>query len=481
MRNSKLVQSLTGISVRELKSFEEFVYSPYFNKHEKSRQLCKLLINILHNDDLNSLNREFLFKKLFPKQAYNLQRLKDLFSQLMELFELFIQVEEMDNRKIESRINGLEYCYNARLTKAYKSNFNRLEKQIESSGQRDSQYHFWKYRFHSIEDEYLMSQEDRTLVRGLQSKVDHLDVFYLSMKLKESCNMINRMNVHQSDYTIRNLDEILGIIRSDWEYFSSFPSIEVYYSTFLTLSEPEIESYFEEFIKLLKSKIHYFSPGDARELFTYARNYCTKKINTGGEIYLKKLSDIYREMIKNGLIYEKNMISEWSLKNIITVEGRLKHFRWAEEFLAAHENRISSLNEQNAYWYNLASLFYWKGDYGKVMELLQKVEFVDVYYQLGARSMLLRSYYEMNEIETLLSLVHSFEVYLLRSKHVSPYQKKSHQHFIRLTKRMALLCDKMETLPKKERISEKERLIKSIQRSKFATNSTWLLEKAEEI
>ena len=54
------------------------------------------------------------------------------------------------------------------------------------------------------------------------------------------------------------------------------------------------------------------------------------------------------------------------------------------------------------------------------MEQLREVEYEDFSYNLGSKSMLIPTYYELDEIEPLYSLLDSFRTYLSRHKEEMP-------------------------------------------------------------
>ncbi|MEL7533759.1 MAG: hypothetical protein AAFN10_20770, partial [Bacteroidota bacterium] len=123
-------------------------------------------------------------------------------------------------------------------------------------------------------------------------------------------------------------------------------------------------------------------------------------------------------------------------KNLVALGTRLKQYEWTEDFIESYRERLNPEVQENAYRYNLAYLLMAQSQYSRVLRLLAQVEFTNVFYQLGAKTILARVYYETEEYESLLMLLKNFRAYLSREKSLSPQQRILYQNFIRVLKLM---------------------------------------------
>ncbi|MEO8664048.1 MAG: hypothetical protein ABI462_01015 [Ignavibacteria bacterium] len=126
MLKSSLLEIIRTFSKEELKSFEDFVRSPYFNKKEN---VIKLFFEIKkYAPDLKdeNLEKEKVWKVLFPDAGYNYGIMKNLIFDLNKLVEQFII--SLKFNKDEYKQN--EYLMNALLdreiNKIYKNKFNSI-------------------------------------------------------------------------------------------------------------------------------------------------------------------------------------------------------------------------------------------------------------------------------------------------------------------------------------------------------------------
>ena len=77
-----------------------------------------------------------------------------------------------------------------------------------------------------------------------------------------------------------------------------------------------------------------------------------------------------------------------------------------------------------------------QGKYREVKRLLMSVEFTNLFYQLGSRAILIRTYYELGEYESLLYLLDSFRIFLRRNRKVTDTRRRAYLKLIRITRQM---------------------------------------------
>ena len=96
MANStKLYRRLSALSLTDLKRFQDFLNSPFFNRQHLTGRLFQLLTSFHPHYDVDE---EWLFGKLFPEEKYNNSRLRSLRANLLKLLHRFLlqlQLEEM--------------------------------------------------------------------------------------------------------------------------------------------------------------------------------------------------------------------------------------------------------------------------------------------------------------------------------------------------------------------------------------------------
>ena len=100
------------------------------------------------------------------------------------------------------------------------------------------------------------------------------------------------------------------------------------------------------------------------------------------------------------------------------------------------------------------------------MTLLQEVTLKEVLFNLDARRVLMRIYYELGEFSALDSLLESFTVFLHRQKNLG-YHKNNYQNLIKFVKKLLQIDLKDEVL--------KSQLKQDIDDTLELTERDWLL------
>jgi len=214
-----------------------------------------------------------------------------------------------------------------------------------------------------------------------------------------------------------------------------------------------------------------FPREELNDMYIFARNYCAQKINNGESNYLYEVFDLYRMLLNDQVLLVNGHLSQWDYKNIVAVALRLGKYDWARQFIRDFKDKLRPEERQNAYSYNLANYHYYRKEFEETMLLIRDVEFTDTYYHLDCKVLLLKSYYELGEIQALLSLIDSFYMYLKRNKAISEFQRSSYLNFLRIVRKLLRL---------KPGDGQKQAALKlELDRSHPIANVSWLKEKLD--
>ena len=97
MQKTKLVEVIQGLNDKEIKRFDEYVNSPFFNKNDKVIELLKFLRKYHPNFDNSRFTKENAYKAVFgARQKFNVQKLRNIMSQLFKLLEAYLVQLEFD-------------------------------------------------------------------------------------------------------------------------------------------------------------------------------------------------------------------------------------------------------------------------------------------------------------------------------------------------------------------------------------------------
>ena len=246
------------------------------------------------------------------------------------------------------------------------------------------------------------------------------------------------------------------------------------------LNSGEIQAYHEARKTLLRQE-SYFSRTDLIFMYNYLMNFCIGKINLGENLFLEEVFALYRIQLEKGLLLEEGILSEWDYKNIVTTGIRLGHLDWTMDFIERYKTHLQPESMDNAYRFNLAACSYAMGQYPQVLDLLTQVEYSDLRYSLGAKALLLRTYYDMEAYEALFSLADAFRQYLQRNELLADTRRTGYRNLIKFTRKAAQLRSRLEYMKREKAITEFQKIQSDVASTPDIFNRPWLEEKLREL
>jgi hypothetical protein len=427
MQNSKLLEVLRTFSGHEWKSFKAFVDSPYFNRNPDVAALCRWLADQCGSG--GEVHRESGFHALFPDQPFDDARWNHLMSFLLKLAEQFLGLEQYVKESFAPRFFILQALAERGLEKHYRYIFDQTRKKQAVAPYQDAAYFLQRYQLENYEANLLSRSAIRRFNESAQISTDNLDQFYLAEKLRYTCFMLTSQVVLATPYNFQLVEEVSRFVAGITD---AAPVVQAYYRIYKLLSEDIATDHFDALRRLLAEQEQMFDRQVLAELYQYAINYCNLQIMKNREPYVAEALDLYQTGIQSGILLENGNLSPWHFKNIIKLGLRLKRYAWTEQFILDHNRLLEPEFREDAVYYNLAELYYYTGRYDEALVQLNKVEFTDVHYNLGAKVILAKIYYETDETDALDSLLHAFRTYLHRNRVISDDLRKPYLHFTAL-------------------------------------------------
>lgn len=497
----KLYQILAVFDAYALNRFRKYVASPFFNEQTLLIQLLEVLSAELRRYKKIKSDKTAIWAMLFDSAVpYSDVKWRRICSDLSKLAEDFIAYEyQSQHVHLATHYYRLKGLLQHHLPEFYETATENTLRDLAKYPHRNAHYAYEQYHYEVTQHEYKQHQVSRNKLRSgnhIPPLLAHLDDFYVCEKLRRYCEWLNDNTVLQTQtqtflfiepilqYAAQKVIALKNSIQNS-DAANSLPDIEtskdnehspnidiaivLYYHLIGTLTEPNKSEHFDIAKTLLRQYSHLFPPDEATQLYGYAQNYCARQINAGEEQYVHEVFGLYKESLQKGLIFDNGTLSPWHYKNIVVAGCRLRAFDWVETFISDYQQHLPPEFSGNAYVYNMAKLHFHKGDYNKVITLLQSVEYQDVFYALDSRGMLVKIYYERDEEEALLSLLVSFGVFLRRNKTISATHRVQYNNFLAYTEKIW-----RTKAGDKERI---ERLKQQIINTKQIANAKWLLQK----
>ncbi|GAB4413215.1 MAG: hypothetical protein OHK0039_19900 [Bacteroidia bacterium] len=435
MSQARLLRQLYRLPPRDQRAFLLWVASPFFNQNERLERLATWLVN---RSDPTPPDKRDVLAQLYGEAAaaQGEQQVYDHYSALLRLLEEFMAYRTLRGDDATWRLALLQ----ATLEQGDEEAFPRYHRQaaaaLDATPYRDARHHYQAYRLSLEADGYFGRQRRRAFDQNLPDVERHLDTFYLASKLQHSCEMLNRNNIINTAYTPQMIDHLRQALESPGNPYREVPVIAIYYRILLTLLEPETPAHYTVLETLLDTHAGQFARHEAYSMYSYALNYCTRQLNRGQQGYLEKIFQLFCSLLARDILIEAGYLAHWHVKNIVTVALRLHRYDWVRDFLDSYRERIEPGQRDNVYAYFLSLYHYEQQQYPEALRQLQKVVFTDVYYDLSARSLILKLYYEAGDYDALDYHSKAFQSYLRRNKQISAAHRRIHRNLIRLTRKL---------------------------------------------
>jgi len=438
MSGKKIINLLKTFSRQERLLFEKWLKSPFFNENQQLLVLFGQLQAVI--DETGELDKMSIWKALFDKTPFEDTTLRRTFSSLLNQAYQFLSIRQYQSQTIQQKIDLLPLLTAPELSTHHAGILRNVEQSLytDLSDHADFQYHLYqltKVIYKNKEQAGNLTESCRHLERTDL----HFDRYYFVQKLKHYCDALGYRNFISEEVDIKLLPGTMAYLEE--EAFFDDLLIKAFYLVAKMLNHPEEESAFFDLKQLLFDKCSELPKSELKTLFIHLYNYCIhKKINVGESSFFGELFDIYQFALSNRIIYNREgELVQQDYKNIITVGLHVKAFDWVENFIKEQTQDLPVEQRQNALTYNLAKVYFFRGEYQKVISQLQAVEYDDIVYALGSKLMLLKTYYELDEYLALDSLIDSFRIYLRRNKTISTQVKRQYLNILRFVKKMSMV------------------------------------------
>lgn len=470
MLDSKLIELLRQLSKREFTRLELFFASPYFNRREELVSLLDYLKKYAPSFDHKAISKQACYQSIHPDQDYSEKDMGYYLSFSVQLVEEFLAAEIYNKRSVYKQTLLLHRYNDWGMESAFYKVLKNAKRDLNKQALRDADFYFDQFILENAENRFFDKQNRHLYDESVQRAVNHLDTYYLSVKLRFCCEMVNRQKLVERNYDLRFIDEILEFLENQTE--EQVPPVAIYHTILKGLLDENDESHFQKLKTLYNKYYNLFNEYEAKEMYLYIINYCVRKINAGLHGYYKELLDIYMFVLKNNILLENNVISPWSYANIVTVGVRNNQFKWTYNFIHEYKYKLEKKVRPNAYAYNLAYWHFNNGEFPKAQEMLTKVKFEGLIYNLSSRVLLMRIYYELDEHEPLFSLAESFRKFVKRNSILATKRRTPYLNFIKYTTKLA-------RTPKSSKARLKS-LESDVAEGLESVNKPWILEKIRE-
>ena len=482
MNNTSIISIVRSFTKGDIKSFDDFVKSPYFNKKSAVIKLWDVIKRKAPAFKDEELKRENLYLEVFPDKSFNYGTMKNLIFELTKLAEKFLELEfykEDDYFNYYYELGGL---LSKGQMKQYASRCAEIEKHLADSTEFDGENYDKLFNLKWFKLEYIYSNIAKDASKKEVFLISKYLIYDFIIKLIKS--YINEKGI-ELEYNYKEKDSVSEKFFDHIDFEDFIRSIEpdsekdsrilsVHYKLYRSVSSPENLSYYYDYKESLLKNTELFSIDERRVLYSGLRIALIfvsfhNNINYDAEIF-----GIYKVMLEDGAVlnYYGN-IELIVFANYIAYASRAGDAGFITSFLSSYLEKIPEEHRENMKLFGEANIYYIENDYDKSLEVLLKVDEKIIRIKRASKNLEMMIHYERNDYDSFLYTSDSYKHFISRNKSIPKNAKTGIMNTVNYVNRLFRLREKSSR-------AEREKLTNEIRKEKIAIKG-WLLEKIKEI
>ncbi len=480
--NSKLINILKTFSKDEMKMLGKFVASPYHNNQKNCSPLFKALQKFYPDFEADKLSAEKLYSKLYPGRVFNKQVMWNLASALEKMTKAFLEQEALKKNNFVRTELLLSEFGKRKLLNNYKRSISEMEKLLATS-RFDFDYFENKGHLENYKQEYYHLTDK---VRSMSDSKLKASESQIMLFLRMTVGGLNDMKVLSENHNYKfdvniplefaknlNLKNIVDYARrKNFEYTFL---IEIYFHAMMMLLEPGRTNHLDKLRELYGLHYDKFTLSEKRNMMHWIVNYCLSKMEYNENKFRRIIFELNEFRLKEGLVfYPADQLPKVIYFQILNGALALKETEWAANFIKDYTSRLQPDIRESMQCLANAFLFFHTKEYKKTLKNLNRVEFIDIQDKFFARTLTARSYYELYELESLLSYADSSVHFLVSNPSVTEMGRIYIHNFFKYLKKIVFIRENKDW-------DEIYVLRNEIEKTNEISNKKWLLEKLHEL
>ncbi len=468
MVKSKLVKILKSLSKEEMKYLGWFVKSDYFNTDENLVVFYEYLKRYYPGFDSTKFTKEVVFQHIFTKDSYDDAKMRNLMSKMTQLLEEYLVCLEWKQDKFV-RDKLLIDAFERRNIDfdEFKKLTNGLIGEIGSLPFRDEDYFLLNMEL----QKKLYYQSTAIGANGtdkiIEDASDCLNNFYSLSRLK----MMNEIS------SLMASKSIAKSIKKNKEFDENNILLKIY-NNIAELYEQKSEAIYFATKTVFLSNINEIRRSEQKFVIKYLLEFAIREVRSDSK-YLREIFELYKIAHENEILENYGIISNATFVNIVMAASVIGEFAWCRLFLAECQVKIESKTRKEMIALGEGFVAFYNKNYSTVIDLISNLNFKGVLYQLLAKSLSLKSYFELFLLDNsyfsfVKSYSESFEKYVSRNPDIGSRKSSSYTSYVKFVRKLAGLIHQSELS-----VDRKKLLIKELNGKGEIAEMNWLRTKIE--
>lgn len=488
MQNTNIVSLLKTFSKKEFNEFEAFINSPIQIRKRDVTSYFKAIKKFYPDFKSPLFTDEKIYEKIFSGKKYDKAKYTLAAFHLFDAACDFLVV-------LNSRENSIERSFslmNQFLDRGMKISFEKLARKLDKEliPENFSLEHYFYLRF-KYEDLLMKYHSENhnydSIKKYYNKKTDSSTGLFLLKSLRAMMNNYIIEKSYNSEEKIFLFEKIVNA--TDFDSIFSLTDNESFlkilktdYYIYKAIYDDGKEDWAEKAEKSFLKNFDLYSREEKVIIFRELFNLYIKKSRETSDpeklkLYDQKHFELTKKLVENDLTYSKKdkYMRLILFRNIILTALDVKEYKWAENFINEHSDKLKPSLKNSMKNFSLSELEFRKGNFEKSLEYLSLVKYDSFFFKRDVKLLMMNLYYELEFFEQAYFTLENTKKYLKTTSDVTEEEKRLDYNFLKYYKKLLKLTE----VPDADEIQISINEINKI-RNEIET-SYWLIQKFEKL
>ncbi|MEM7101698.1 MAG: hypothetical protein AAF502_01130 [Bacteroidota bacterium] len=436
--NRKIFDVLKVLSRNEINEFGRFLGTTVFKCDEEVLKLFGYLKPYHPEFEPGKISEKKMIKKVFGNTtSVSGRKIDKKVSALILLAEKYLLSKHLDTPSEEKKLLLARIYSQRQADQLFFRLMDKVNNQVNRKTAPETLDYFYKTRssyesyFHPSKVKFEKRISNEQLKRAIEH---HKDYFVVGM-LRLAVEAVSRRYAAGEDIAVPLLKEV-RILAANIKPDNPLVNL---YSLILFHAEHSDDASLNTAEELFRTYHDHISPSKQNTIVSMLINFSLIQYASGREEHQLKVFMLYQLAFENQWLEVEGFIPESHFTRAIFIAVDLKQFSWVEKTLDNAEQTLRSDIKQNTILICQAYLSFGYEKFEEVLDYLRQAEFPNINYELNSRSLILKSYYELNIGEREYPVVdycESYRQYLMRRKNIPAVFIERNLNFIKMVRRL---------------------------------------------
>lgn len=432
MHNNISVELIKTFSDEDVKNFREYIKCTLFNKRKELVRLYEIIVKCRPDFNASILQREKLFKKLYPHSIFDEQTLRTRMTELSSLIKGYFALAYMQKSSFRHKMSQAGELMERHKYSLSEKILKEILESLDNDKLNDPEY--FKNKFTALTELSKVFSAKENYKERLDAEIRKADCFinfFLSdfLSIAKDIITLNVHNKNQKDSEIANeflkdlsLEKFLNYLKEKAN--EQYAVIAVYYYTYLTRKENDNEEHYYNLKRIVFNEYMNFSKSDQFKLWDFLSGAVYPAlVNKDKKFYREKfeVDKFFNELDAFLTINDKYMYLQ-TFTNVFAGSVLVNEMEWAEKFIIENKNKLLPEFRENTFNYCMAILCSKKKEFERSLTYLEKIKFQELSYNLDVRMSYIMNYYELNLFDQLFSAIDAFKHFIMENNNIPEHR-----------------------------------------------------------